>query len=355
MHRRLIRLRRAGVIQVLAVLGIVLAASGAAGADPARPTNYQSRILSVRPALPSGVDLSVAGGDSFLELHVRGNHTVIVPDYSSGTGTTPRPYLRFRPDGTVERNNHAAATAANESRYGTPSGTPTVSDRPAWTVVARNGRYIWHDHRIHWMLPRTPTAVDANGRVDLGGKTGTWTVHLDVDGRPSVVRGELLLLAPPSAGPWVGFLILGCAAFVGFGLISFRAGAHPPYRVVAIGHVAVGAVATLVGWAQWQSTPPGAGANLLSLAVPAVGLLMAAVAAAVPTARTRLVCLAASSAALGGWAFLRREALVRAVLPTSLPFALDRAGTALALGAALGTAALLIWRPPTDRNIARPG
>ena len=355
MRRRLIALRRVGVIHVVAVVGTVFASAVPAAADPARPTNYQSQILSVRPALPSGVDLSVGGGDAFLELRVRGNHTVIVADYTSGAGRIPRPYLRFLPNGTVERNDHAAATAANESRYGTASSTKTISDRPEWTVVARDGRYVWHDHRIHWMLPRAPTAVDANGRVDLGGKTGTWTVHLDVNGRPSEVRGELLLLTPPSAGPWLGLLLLGAAGFVGYGLIRFRNGANPPYRAVALALMLVGVLATLVGWAQWHSTPPGAGGNLLSVAVPAVGLLMATAAAAVATARTQLMCLAASSAALGGWAFLRREALVRAVLPTSLPFAIDRAGTALALGAALGTASLLIWRPPTERNLTRPG
>ena len=63
-----------------------------------------------------------------------------------------------------------------------------------------------------------------------------------------------------------------------------------------------------------------------------------------------LVALALAVAGLGGWAVLRREALLRAVLPTTLPFGVDRTATAVALGTALAGAVVLVWRPPVDRR-----
>lgn len=338
----------ARALAALLVLGsAALATADPAAADPARPTDYRSRILSVRPTLPAGVDLAVVGGDSFLELRVRGDHTVVVPDYEGGEGTQARPYLRFLPDGTVERNRHAAATAANESRYGT-SAAADIRDEPEWTVVARDGRYVWHDHRIHWMLPKAPTAVDESGRVDLGGTDGTWTVDLEVDGAPVTVRGELLLLDAPNPAPWFALVALGTGGAVGVVALAVRGRRPTPHRGLALALATAGALATVAGVVQWRSIPPGAGGNVLTAATPAIGLVAALTAAAVGAARVRLVALAVAVAALGGWAVLRREALVRAVLPTSLPFAVDRAATALALGLAVGVAVTLAWRPPVD-------
>lgn len=341
------------LLALAVLIGVLLATTTPAGADPARPTDYRSRILSIRPTLPDGVDLRVIGGDAFLDLQVSGDHTVVVPDYTSGTGTVPRPYLRFRPDGTVERNDHSAAAAANETRYGTSRGGE-IGDEPAWTVVSRDGRYVWHDHRIHWMLPRAPTAVDDDGRVDLGGSDGTWTVQLVVDDRMAVVRGELLLLDAPSPVPWLVLAVVLVAAMVTLSLAAVRAGV-PPHRAIAGTLAVAGALATAAGWAQWQAIPPGAGGSVLTALVPAVGTVAALVALTVSSAPVRLVGLALGAATLGGWAVLRREALWRAVLPTSLPFAFDRAATAIALGVALGTAAMLVWRPPVKRRTTRPG
>lgn len=319
-----------------------------AAADPARPTDYRSRILSIRPSLPTGVELQVVGGDSFLDLQVSGDHTVVVPDYSSGDGTTARPYLRFGADGTVERNESSAAAAANETRYAS-SGGGNVSDDPDWTVLGRDGRYAWHDHRIHWMVPRAPTAVDEDGRVDLGGPGGTWSVDLEVDGAPVTVRGELLLLAAPSPVPWLALVVLIVAGAVGAGVVAVRSGRQPPHRALAGALVVAGCLATAAGYAQWRSIPPGAGGSPLTVVVPALGLLGGLGAVVVRAARLRLAALAVSVAALGAWAILRREALLRAVLPTSVPFALDRAATAVALGMAVGVAVTLVWRPPVDR------
>ncbi len=337
------------VAVAVAVATWALAATPA-GADPAVPTDFRSRVLRVEPALPDGVELRVVGGDAFLELEVAAGHTVLVPDYASGEGTEDRPYLRFEADGTVSRNERSAAAAANEDRYGSGASPGTTGAEPRWEVVSRDGSYVWHDHRIHWMLPRTPTAVDARGRVDLGGPSGTWAVDLTVDGEPTTVRGELLLLASPDPLPWFALVAGLAGAVVAGAVVAERAGRRTPHRAVGALLGAAGVAATVAGWAQWRAIPPGAGGDPLTALVPAVASVAAAVAVVAGTARVRLVALALAVAGLGGWAVLRREVLLRAVLPTTLPFGLDRAATAVALGIALAGAIVVVWRPPVDRR-----
>ncbi|MCU1354948.1 MAG: hypothetical protein JWM89_366 [Acidimicrobiales bacterium] len=324
---------------------MVLLPATAASADPARPTNYRARILAIHPDLPRGFGVEVVGGDAFLELDVPHGHTAEVADYPSGSGTTPRPYLRFLADGTVERNDRSTAAAANQSRFGTSRTTPDPRARPRWRVVARHGSYVWHDHRIHWMSPTAPTAVDRRGRVDLGGRNGTWTVPMVVDGHPITVRGELLLLGAPNPMPWYALAAIPPVMAIGIGLRSARARRDPAYRAVALTAVVAGGAASVAGWAAWRSIPAAAGGNVLPFLVPAVGVAGAAIAVVAPT-RFRLPSLGVAAACLLGWSGLRTAVFGHAVLPTDLPFALDRAATALALGVGLAVAVLLVWVPP---------
>ena len=342
---------------VLFTLAVALGGLGIAtpaAADPGRPTDYRSTILRVRPSLPTGVRVEVVGGDSFLQVRVARGHTVVVPDYEQGADTDPAPYLRFGSDGTVERNERSIAAAINRSRYGNDPSATDPHGAPRWTVVAHDGRYLWHDHRIHWMLPSRPEAVSAEGRVDMGGPNGTWSIELLVDGRPVTVTGELVLLRSPSPMPWLVLAAVAAVALVGVALLRVRAGEPAPHRALA-GALAAGSVlAVVVGTAQWRGLPAVAGGTVLTALVPTGALAASIVALVARRARTTLVALAAAVAALGGWAVLRRSVLVRAVLPTSLPFSVDRAITALALGVSLAGAVVLVWRPPTDRVTADP-
>lgn len=345
------RIGRSVVAVVIACAGVMAMATPVA-ADPAVPTDYRSQVLAVEPPLPDGVTLRVLGGDGFLELTVQPGHTALVPDYESGPDTARRPYLRFGPDGLVERNERSAAAVANESRFGS-SANADIGPEPRWVEVANNGRYVWHDHRIHWMLPRPPEAVDAAGRVDLGGPDGTWSVDLDVDGEATTVRGELLLLESPSPLPYYALAALVAAALLAAMVLRERRSRRLPYRLLAIATSVVAAGAVLVGYVQWQSIPPDAGGNALTAAVPAVGLVAAIVAAAVRSPRVQLTALAVTVAALGGWALLRNAVLSNAVLPTDLAFGIDRAVTAVSLGVAVALTAVLAWRPPASQPSAR--
>src|SRR5690606_8252989 len=86
--------------------------------------------------------------------------------------------------------------------------------------------------------------------------------------------------------------------------------------------------------------------------VPAVGAVAAA-AGVVPRAGSAgVVAPLAAAAALAGWGVLRAEVLWTPVLPTELPFAVDRAVTALALGVPVGGAAVVLC---DGRGRAPPG
>lgn len=338
------KLRR-GAAGLAAAAALVVGGAAPAAADPARPTNFRSTILGTQPELPAGVQARIIGGDSFLELSVAG-HEVIVPDYATGPDDEAVPYLRFGPDGTVERNLRAAATAANETRYGTAARTPDLDAPPEWERVASDGTYAWHDHRIHWMAPTAPRAVAADGRVDLGGPDGTWEVPLVVDGEAVTVRGELTLAPAPPAWPWY-LLAAATAALVVLG--ARRVGQWVAGTAAVMG--AAGAVVAAA--ATWRAIPPDAGGSAVPLAVCAATLAAATLAALGP-ARARLAATAATAAGLVGWSVLRTAVWSNAVLPTSVP-AVDRAATAVALGVGVALAIGLVWAPQPAPAASAPG
>ncbi|MEO6987055.1 MAG: hypothetical protein ABI239_00220, partial [Aquihabitans sp.] len=222
---------------------------------------------------------------------------------------------------------------------------------PRWKEVATGGTYAWHDHRVHWMTPTTPPTMAGTRRIDMGGDDGTWEVDLIVDGTATVVSGELILLSAPSPLPWVaiGLSVAGAVGLIG--VVRVRATGRPPYVALAAVLAGAGIAATVVGWAEWHDVPDGAGGSPFTAIVPAVGAVAAAVAVAVSASRVRLVALLASVACIGAWAWLRRLVVTRAVLPTSLPFALDRLVTVVAFGLAVGVAALVVWHPPARRPL----
>src|SRR5690349_21658604 len=92
---------------VAAALVVVVATAGPVSADAAGPGDFTSEVTGIVPA-SDGVHAEIRGGDAFLEVSVDEDHTVIVEGY------TGEPYLRFLPDGTVERNRLSTATYLND-------------------------------------------------------------------------------------------------------------------------------------------------------------------------------------------------------------------------------------------------
>jgi hypothetical protein len=248
------------------------------------------------------------------------------------TGYSGEPYLRFTPDGTVERNLRSTATYLNESRNAdvTPPAIADNDAEPDWDKVAGGGTYAWHDHRIHWMGNEPPPDVEPGDVVQ------DWTVDITVDDEPTTISGRLVLEHGVNPLPW---LLLGLAALA----LVVVLGRRNPIAVARVAALAAAAGATVVGSAQYRAAPPGSGVNPLVLVVPLVAFCAAAAAIALRKHTIPGVLTLAACAGVIGWAFLRLNVLWKPVLPTDMPYALDRGITAVVLGLALGAGGLIAW------------
>jgi hypothetical protein len=312
-------------VAALATLAVVVTASPA-GADPARPTDYRSRIDAIEPEV-DGIRAEIIGGDAFIELTVDPGHEVVVLGYDE------EPYLQFLADGTVQENQRSEATYLNADRYGdaeVPDGL-SPADEPEWRTVATNGRHAWHDHRVHWMSPDKPPGFSP------GDVLQTQDVLLTVDGEPVAITVSVLLEDSVSPLPWLGLgaVVLGVLAAVGWRRRSLP--------VASAAAVVASAIAIVAGEGERSAVPAGAGGSGLVVVVPAIALVAALAAAVLLWRGVRGlagVALLGSAAALGGWALLRLAVLFKPVLPTDLPAGFDRTATAVAIGVAAAVALL---------------
>ena len=191
---------------VAAALAALCVAAPAALAHEGNP-NYRSEVRTIAPALP-GLEARVLNYDDRIELVYDGERPLVVEGYRD------EPYLRFDPDGRVEVNRRSPAAYLNEDRFAKVE-LPARADHaapPSWAAVAENGRYDWHDHRIHWMGEGTlPPQVEDEGERTQG-------VRLeDPDGSPRAGRsrcaGTLTWLGEEEGGfPVAAGLSLGGSA-----------------------------------------------------------------------------------------------------------------------------------------------
>lgn len=321
--------RMVRVLRILAVaFGLVLITASPAAADAAGPSDFRSEVTGIVPDV-DGVTAEIRGGDSFLEVTVDEGHTVIVEGYEGEA------YLRFLPDGTVERNRLSTATYLNDDRKGKvdipASVTAAGSDaEPEWERIADGGTYAWHDHRVHWMDDSSPS-VDRGETVP--GAYDPWKVPIVVDGAAAEVQG--ILVYEESVSP---LAYLGLAVIVA-GLLAFY-GRKAGLRVAAGLLAVVSLLAIWVGYADYVSTPGGGNPLHWGLAVVALVTAMGAIVLA--NRRVGVVLALASVASLSGWALFRIQVLFKPVLPTDLPYALDRTVVALALGVSVGAAVVAV-------------
>jgi hypothetical protein len=140
--------------------------------------NFRSEIDSVTPPLPSGVSIEVLDYDSYLQLLDQHGHEVVLYGYDD------EPYARIEKDGTVQVNENSPVTYLDDSRFETDVEVPRGIDpkaAPEWKTVDDSGTFIWHDHRMHWMIAnQLPTQVK-----DKGEKTEIFDygVPMKVDGK----------------------------------------------------------------------------------------------------------------------------------------------------------------------------
>jgi len=168
----------------LAVLAAAAVAAPVALGDAGTP-NYRSKLVAVTPTT-KGLVVRVVDGDDALELRNTTGGNVMVPGYEG------EPYLRFLKSGRVEVNANSPAKYLNEERYGgvTVPKTAGAKSAPRWQLVAQGGRYVWHEHRIHWMSTIEPPRVKASGGKTLM-KVFDWNVPLKVGASRVKVNGTL--------------------------------------------------------------------------------------------------------------------------------------------------------------------
>ena len=285
---------------------------GRAQADDAEPSNYRSEVVSVEPAV-AGLEAEIVGGDSFLSMHNASGSVVVVVGYEG------EPYLRFGADGVVEENVASPTSALNADRYATAVLPTTRDTTPQWRRVAIDGRWAWHDHRTHWMSPTPPLGLGP------GDEVADDVVPVLVDGRRVDIRVVSVWVAAPSRLPVIGGVLSAVVAALLLARRRIRG------WLFLVG-VAALAAAVAGGWQYW-SMPVAARSSLFGIAAPmaAAAALVVGCLGAARGARGRLVVLGAlmvGGAQLTVWAWGRREGLTAPVLPTTLPFALDRGLTA---------------------------
>jgi hypothetical protein len=175
--------------------------------------NYSSQVRSIEPSA-DGVAAEILNSDDRIQLRNSGDSVVIVEGYRN------EPYLRFQPDGTVEQNLRSPATYLNEDRFAqveVPASARPAAP-PRWQQVAENGRYDWHDHRIHWMsqTPPEPVREDESKRA----KIFDWRLPIAVAGQPGQIDGTLTWLGKDSSRfPVAAAAALAAVALAGLALV----------------------------------------------------------------------------------------------------------------------------------------
>lgn len=296
---------------IASIVAALVALPTAAFADPAGPTDYQTVVVGVDPAV-DGLEVRMLGGDAFIELTAPSGTEVIVVGYRG------EPYLRFAPDGTVWQNRLSESTWLNEDRYAEidlPAGVDNEA-APEWEEVGSGGRFAWHDHRTHWMNREPPPSTEPGDTILEA------TVPVDVDGSRATISVRSTYVEPP--GPWASSL----GAVVGLVL----AGAVSRRLDLRIGLATLASAALVVGVWERLSLPTEAAASALVFLLPGGALFFAAI------ARPPVAAIAATFSAgqLLAWAFLRWPVLTKPILPTAAPWPLDRFVTAMVLTGAAG-------------------
>jgi hypothetical protein len=320
-------MRRLSIAMVLVALWS-MAPTTTALADPPGPTDYMSEVTETDPGV-SGISIEIIGGDSFVLLGAEIGVTVDVVGYQG------EPYLRFLADGTVEENQLAPSKYLNEDRYADtemPEAANADAD-PEWQIVSGDGSFAWHDHRTHWMNEVPPPGSAPGDQVTEG------VVPLVVDGVEVKVTVVSVWQQHPSSLPVVvGFTI---GLLLVFALLRGRDAVVLPVLVV------LSTAATFVGIAAYLSVPQETVPPWSLWAFPVTAGLLSLLVAAFRSRggfveRQQRTLMLVAAFELVGWGVAHWSWLWPAILPTNLPFWLDRLVGSTVLVGAIGAAAAVL-------------
>lgn len=320
---------RSLVALVLATGALMAGLAGPAAADPAGPTNYRTVITGMDPVV-EGVAVKILGGDTYLFLD-GGGHEVLLPGYDP-----QEQYLRWLPDGTVEVNTNSRTYHQNQSRYlgVVPSSGVGAEVLPEWEVVSTDGRFAWHDHRVHFMTENSlPPAIDPS--LDEPQLAYVWPdpVVLFIDGDRVEVQGELQWFPDHSPALPIIAALMTIVAVLGLGRVQTTTAV----RIATGGGVVL---AGIVGIQENIGLEPGVQGVILSLILPVVaGIVALAAFAARDRGDAALALAALAGVPLIVWSVTHAAVLTAPVLPTGPDWFL-RVVTGMAAGAGVG--ALLV-------------
>jgi hypothetical protein len=211
-------MNRLMIMATLPLAAVAFLSPGAAFAHGG-DAKFRSQFETIQPSIP-GIGVEVLNYDDRLLLINRTGKTVSIAGYER------EPYARLRSNGAVEVNRRSPTHYLNEERYGgTPVPTSANPDAPPqWQTVGRNGRFEWHDHRIHWMSKDAvpPQVKDEDTRT----KVFDWRVPIRVGTQRAALTGTLFWQPAGSssvpAGAIVALVVLVLATLVLFALTRRR-------------------------------------------------------------------------------------------------------------------------------------
>jgi len=310
-------LRHIGILLTLSV-AIVCAHATTASSLSLHPTDWQSTIISIAPSTDA-VAIDVLNGGEAIRLTAQAGHTALILGYRN------EPYLRVTADGEVQANLESPTWWSNKS--GTGSGSiPDSADpaaEPEWETINSSGSVAWHDHRLHAM-PGVTSGAD-------------WTVLVNVDEKPVVIRGQLTKL--PSHGPFVE-LFLGLIAAGTIVFLGFRRAWNTALVATLLG--AVGAVVISIGG--WTATPASFTMSWFPLVASILALVLSLscfVLRATPR-RVRVAVMVGAVAALAWWVLLNFASLTAVFLPNSFSANVVRCTIGIVLGIVVGVAIVIV-------------
>jgi hypothetical protein len=330
---------------VVAVLLATAAPAGAHGLGGLTPTNYETQLQRVTPAVP-GLELEVVDLGTKLQLTNRGAHDVVVLGYDG------EPYLRVGRHGVFE-NVRSPATYLNRSATitGAPPKQADAKATPVWSQVSSGDTARWHDHRAHFMGKDDPPEVARDpGRRRV---VDNFEIPMRANGRSVVAHGQIIYVPPPS--PWLWVISALVLAAIVFALSRTRA--WRTVFAVTLALLAVTEIVHVVGL--WGGSTAATGTKLVESAYSLGGILLAVVGllwmwrrgvdAAVPLVLVATIFLFVA----GGLADV--TTLGNSQVPSTFSAAFARVLVTITLGLGAGLAAAAAFRlrpPPTERGPA---
>lgn len=171
------------------------------------PTNYQTAVTGIRPAVPA-VAVTVGLGGQWVRVTNRGAATIEILGYHG------EPFLQL--SGNQVQVNQLSDTAFQTLLIpAAPAPGPQAGRAPAWKKLNAGSDVAWTDGRI---APPQSSAA-----------SGSWQLPLIVDGQRVTALGTRDLVSPPSPWPWLAVLVILVAAV---GALGWRRDWHRPVAVV---------------------------------------------------------------------------------------------------------------------------